>query len=179
MKRISCVALLIVGLSGCAASTPESTAASSPTPTPSRSVLSRDGLPTSVADKREAIYVAAKAEDYDALAELLDPTSFTYSYGEGGDPIGAWKDHQEDGQSAVRDILPVLLEMPFGIHNGIHMWPRMSSYGPEDWTDEDKRLIKALYDDMDIQSFEDAGSYVGYRVGIKADGTWIYFVAGD
>jgi hypothetical protein len=27
--------------------------------------------------------------------------------------------------------------------------------------------------------FEQAGSYLGWRVGIRKDGTWLFFVAGD
>ena len=27
--------------------------------------------------------------------------------------------------------------------------------------------------------FEELGGYLGYRVGIREDGTWLYFIAGD
>ena len=36
-----------------------------------------------------------------------------------------------------------------------------------------------LYDDAAIRAFRKNGAYIGYRVGIREDGTWVFFVAGD
>jgi hypothetical protein len=33
--------------------------------------------------------------------------------------------------------------------------------------------------EREIRSFERAGSYLGWRTGIRKDGTWPYFIAGD
>jgi hypothetical protein len=40
-------------------------------------------------------------------------------------------------------------------------------------------MRKAGSTDEDIRSFEQYGGYTGWRVGMRADGTWLFFVAGD
>jgi hypothetical protein len=176
MKRAAIISFLSLVLVGCASTTPSGTGSPSPSPTPNAAT---DGLPVPVAEKRATILRAGEAMDYDTLAASLDPATFSYSFGDSGDPIGAWRQQEGEGQSIVGDILPALLRMPYGVHNGIYMWPRMASYGPEMWNDEDRAAIAVLYNAEDLALFEEAGSYIGYRIGIEADGTWIYFVAGD
>jgi hypothetical protein len=43
----------------------------------------------------------------------------------------------------------------------------------------DREALRPLFEDADLAEFARFGSYFGYRVGILADGTWSYFVAGD
>jgi hypothetical protein len=40
--------------------------------------------------------------------------------------------------------------------------------------------MRVLYTDEEIQSMKETfGGYLGWRVGIREDGTWLYFVSGD
>ena len=43
-------------------------------------------VPPDVAATAQRIYDAAKAKDFDALRELLDPNTFTYNFNPGADP---------------------------------------------------------------------------------------------
>jgi hypothetical protein len=77
------------------------------------------------------------------------------------------------------DILPVVLSMPAGKQDDIYVWPAAFAKQPSQWTAEDLEDLRILYSEEDIRSFEQAGGYLGYRVGIREDGTWLFFVAGD
>ena len=58
----------------------------------------------------------------------------------------------------------------------LYFWP--SAFG-DNPTDEQWKEVASLYSDAEIQAMKDFGGYVGYRAGITADGTWLFFVAGD
>jgi hypothetical protein len=137
-------------------------------------------LPAPVAERREAIVAAAKSFDYDGLETLLDPNTFSYSFGESGDPVGYWRRLEEEGHVPILgDYLPVLLGSPHAMRGDIYVWP--SAYGkkPSTWTDEDRQALRIFYTEQEIKQFEEAGDYLGYRVGIRKDGTWLFFIAGD
>ena len=57
------------------------------------------GVPPDVAATAQRIYDAAKAKDFDALAELLDPNTFVYNLDDGTDPIPAWRADPSDSTS--------------------------------------------------------------------------------
>jgi hypothetical protein len=142
--------------------------------------LSDDGLPTAVAVKREAIYKAAVEQDYKRLEALLDPATFSYSFGEKGDPIGYWRRQEESELPLLGDILPGVLHTRFGRNEDIYAWPSAAAKEASEWTDADVRSMRdAGYTGEDIASFKEVGGYAGWRAGIRADGTWLYFIAGD
>jgi hypothetical protein len=139
-----------------------------------------DGLPGTVTEKREKIYRAAVTQDYEALGSLLDPDTFSYSFGESGDPIGYWREQEEAEVPILGDILPGVLHTRFGKRDDVFMWPSAAAKEPSEWTEADlEAMRKAGSTDEDIRSFEQYGGYTGWRVGIRADGTWLFFVAGD
>ena len=142
--------------------------------------LTDDGLPTAVAQTREDIYRAAVGHDYKALQSLLDPATFSYSFGEEGDPIGYWRKQEEAEVPILGDILPGVLHTRFGETEDVFMWPSAAAKEPSEWTEEDlEGMRKAGSTDEDIRSYEQYGGYTGWRAGIRADGTWLFFVAGD
>lgn len=137
-------------------------------------------LPLSVEATRDAIVAAAHRRDYDALAALVDPETFSYSFGESGDPIGYWQRLEGEAEVPVLgDFLPLVLSMPFELDDGIYVWPSAATRAPGEWTPRDVEAIARLYPADDIAGFRAAGDYLGWRVGIRADGTWLYFVSGD
>jgi hypothetical protein len=142
--------------------------------------LTDDGLPSAVADTRQAIYRGAVTHDYKALRSLLDPASFSYSFGESGDPIGYWREQEEAEVPLLGDILPVVLHTRFGKTDDIYMWPSAAAKEASEWTEEDlEGMRQAGSTDEDIRSYEQYGGYTGWRAGIRADGTWLFFIAGD
>jgi hypothetical protein len=137
-------------------------------------------LPPVVPEARDAIITAAHARDYAALEALLDPGTFSYSFGEGGDPIGYWRGLEEEGEVPILgDILPTVLSMHVAKMDGTYVWPAAHAKDPSAWTEDDLADLRLLYSDDDIRSFEEIGGYLGYRVGIREDSTWLYFIAGD
>jgi hypothetical protein len=137
-------------------------------------------LPPAVAEMRDAILDAAHARDYDGLEALLDPATFSYSFGESGDPVGYWRMLEEEGHVPIfGDILPLLLSTSHAKQEDIYVWPAAFAKDPSSWTEDDLADMRKLYADEDIESFRQAGGYLGYRLGIREDGTWLFFVAGD
>lgn len=145
------------------------------------------GLPQEVAALRTALYEAAQACDWGSLAGLLDPSSFSYSFGESGDPIAYWQ-RMEFLHYRPMYYLAGVLQRPFGIFEGpvapvTYAWPSAHTYGSWDQVPDDEReVLLPLYDDMDFIAFEEFGGYLGFRVGITADGGrafWVYAIEGD
>jgi hypothetical protein len=137
-------------------------------------------LPPTVQETRDAIVDAARAFDYERLGTLLDPATFSYSFGESGDPVGYWQTLEQEGEVPILgDFLPVVLSMPFALQDGIYVWPSVQAKPPESWTAEDVAPLRQLYSEQEIESFRQAGGYLGWRAGIREDGTWLFFVAGD
>jgi hypothetical protein len=139
-----------------------------------------DGIPPAVAEMRQDVYKAAVRHDYKALRSLLDPATFSYSFGESGEPIGYWREQEAAEIPLVGDFLPVALHSRFSRIEDIFMWPSAAAKEPSAWTEADLESMRKLgYTDEDIRSFEQYGGYTGWRVGIRADGTWLFFISGD
>lgn len=148
--------------------------------TDTSTIPAESALPAEVAEKREAIVAAAKSFDYDRLETLLDPKTFSYSFGESGDPVGYWRRLEEEGHVPILgDHLPVVFSSPHAMRGDVYVWP--SAYGkkPSTWTEEDRQALRSLYTDDEIRAFERVGDYLGLRAGIRKDGTWLFFVEGD
>jgi hypothetical protein len=141
----------------------------------------REELPTAVANKRQTIVAAAHAMDYERLGTLLDPAKFSYSFGESGDPIGYWRRLEREGHvPIIGDYLPVLLSGPWAKRGNIYVWPSVYGKPPSRWTSAERRWLRNhFYSEMEIRAFARLGDYLGWRVGIRADGTWLFFVSGD
>jgi hypothetical protein len=140
-------------------------------------------LPADVATTRAAIAAAARACDYAALEALAHggERPFTYSFGGGDSPGRFWQAEEERGERPLWTLVEVLRrqfrELP---EVGQHVWP--AAFGYDDWSSvpQDARdELSGLYGPRELSGFEQFGAYVGYRVGIGADGEWLFFVAGD
>src|SRR5215204_7440482 len=137
-------------------------------------------LPPEVAEKRDAIVAAAQALEYDRLDTLLDAKHFSYSFGESGDPVGYWRRLEKEGHVPILgDYLPVVFSAPYARKLDTFVWPSAYAKKPAQWTEEDRQWLRNLYTEEEIRQFEEAGAYLGHRAGIRADGTWLFFVAGD
>ena len=91
-----------------------------------------------------------------------------------GDPIDYWRRLEKEAEVPVLgDILPTVLS------GDIYAWPSVHSKPPSEWTPEERRWLRNLYTAREIRRFERAGHYLGWRTGIRKDGTWLYFIAGD
>jgi hypothetical protein len=137
------------------------------------------GVPPDVAVTAQQIYDAAKARDFDALAQLLDPNTFIYNLGDASNPIPEWR-----ADPSVLDLMVAILEMPstsrdIGPGYGtFYFWPYLvnsdfSSLTPQEHAD----LAELGYTDEEIQLMIDGGTgYQGPRLAIDENGEWRNFI---
>jgi hypothetical protein len=146
---------------------------------------SQAGLPDVVARTRRLLVGAATTCGYARLAHVAGrgDDAFSYSLGEEGDPTAFWRGQEAEGQEPMR-FLVALLDRPYHarlVAGGTqYVWP--SAFGYDTWADvppPDRDALRPLYGDRDFEFFEQFGGYAGYRVGIDADGEWLFFIEGD
>lgn len=136
-------------------------------------------LPDDVAAQREFLIDAALRCDEQLLFTAIEESSqFTYSFGSEGDALGYWWELEEAGEEPFLRLAEVLATTP-ALADGdeVYVWPRVHTGQPEDTTAEAWAEVTWMEDPQ--QQAEDAGGYLGWRVGISDDGEWRFFVAGD
>lgn len=142
-------------------------------------VAAAPDLPEDVAALREFLIDAALRCDEQLLFTAIEESEqFTYSFGAEGDAIGHWWELEEAGEEPFLRLAQVLATTP-ALADGdeIYVWPRVHTGRPEDTTAE--AWAEVTWMENPQQQAEDAGGYLGWRVGISADGQWRFFVAGD
>lgn len=136
-------------------------------------------LPQSVLAKAHLVMAAARACDYQALGELTGDT-FTSSFGGSDDPVAYWRDLEASGEPVTAFIVEVLTlshDLMEIADPDIYVWPAVAG---DDATDADWDEARSLYTDEEIDQMRELGSgYLGWRLGIDAGGSWVFFVAGD
>jgi hypothetical protein len=136
-----------------------------------------EGLPVRVARTWQRIVDAAAACDFDALARIATPRT-TFSYGGGGIEV------VEHGDGDLATLLRVMgLSHRQRTDDAGRLWvawPAASTRESWETTPQPERdELAAIHSEEVIASFADYGQYLGWRVGIRGDGTWAYYVAGD
>jgi hypothetical protein len=138
-------------------------------------------VPPAVEETRDAILAAAEQRDFDALAELIPEEGFTYTFGgdvEGG-PTAYWQKIEEESPERPLETLAAILRMPHTKVEDIYVWPFAYNRDIASLTDEEREILAPVADAEAIGGWTQYGGYLGWRAGIKADGTWVFFVAGD
>jgi hypothetical protein len=133
--------------------------------------------PDVVLRKRAAVLAAAQARDYDALAELSDPTQFRYTFGEAvaGGPAAYWRRAEAEGEDPTpAEALAAILRMPYTLSRGLYVWPFAYDKTEDELTAYERKLLAPLG-----KGGAFADGYLGWRAGIDPDGRWVFFVAGD
>jgi hypothetical protein len=113
-------------------------------------------LPTAVAATRQQIIEAAVACDYEALAALATSGAGFFAYGDdpAGDPGAYWRSLEAGGGVPLR-LMVVTLNLPAepaavgGIEGAYYLWS------------------------------DGEGGATGYRIGISAEGEWLFFLGDD
>lgn len=134
-------------------------------------------LPEPVARTRTAIRDAASACDLDRLAAIGDPK---VSFGDDTDAAAFWRHAEQAGDEPLHHLVTLLELPPARTAEGRYVWP--AAFARESWAatpPRERDELRALYDDDDLAGFADFGAYLGWRVGIEANGTWSFFVSGD
>ncbi len=136
------------------------------------------GLPEVVAARRDGIVAAAASCDVDSLTALGgDTVAFSF----GGDPDAGrfWRWSEQEGYGPLARIVDVLA-LPFVIQDSpggrIYTWPSAFQEFP---TEDDWQALSGVFNEEDIDLFKEYGAYIGMRVGITEDGTWLFAIEGD
>ncbi|MEM8919994.1 MAG: hypothetical protein AAGB25_01405, partial [Pseudomonadota bacterium] len=61
----------------------------------------------------------------------------------------------------------------------VFVWPYMALAGPLDVTPDVARDMTELVGDWQAEAVRAGQAYQGYRVGVREDGVWLYFFAGE
>jgi hypothetical protein len=155
-----------------------------PLPTILRSV---DALPEPVRATWQKLLEAARSGDIEELRAVMQEQSEppSVSFGDPGDPIEYLKALSTDADG--REILAILLEVlesgfvriGAGAEDELYVWPYFAQYPIEALTPEQLVELFTLVTAADYEDMKSYGSYTFFRVGIAADGRWLFFVAGD
>ena len=141
------------------------------------------GLPEPVARKRQAIWMAAKRTDYAAVARLVAPKGFEYTFGgpvEGG-PGEYWRRVDRTTTERPLRTLAAILELPYAYEptSKLYVWPFAFTRKASTLSPEEKEQLAAAIGEASMRLYEQFGNYFAYRAGIDADGNWVFYVAGD
>jgi hypothetical protein len=133
------------------------------------------GLPRAVAETHARLLAAAASGDYEELRPLIGP-GFSYTFGGpvAGGPIAFWQQTERESDERPMEILRRILELPYTLSAGTYVWPFAYDKAEQDLTPHERQLLGDL-----AESFGAGSGYLGWRTGIRPDGTWVFFVAGD
>jgi len=137
------------------------------------------GVPPDVSVTAQRIYDGARARDFDALAQLLDPNTFVHDFDDGSDPIPAWR-----ADPAELDVMMSILELPpttrdiGGGYGTFYFWPYLLNSDFDALTERERADLASLgYTEEDIQLMIDGGhGYQGPRLAIDETGLWRNFI---
>lgn len=131
-------------------------------------------LPPAVEETRAALLEAARSGDYEALRPLIG-SQFAYTFGgpvEGG-AIAYWQELERTTDERPLETLARVLELPYTLATGHYIWPFAYDKASNTLTEYERELLGPLADSY-------AGeSYLGWRAGIRPNGDWAFYLAGD
>lgn len=182
-----------------ATSTPTPTASpdADPTPTPATSDPAADcstqgadvtgadldRLPDEARETATFLLDAASRCDEQLLATAAAESETSLGFGD-EDPYEAFGLPDADERYAA--LVTLLTELPYAAQAddatpATFVWPRVAT---GDWQDDDtawqEPVDAGLLSADEATAMRDAGSgYLGWRIGIRGDGTWMFLVAGD
>lgn len=184
---VTALVLVLVLTAACGDDEPSSAPAASTVGAPDTAVSTEpaeqplptiEEVPDPVAQTRAAILAAAKARDYDALEQVIDPEVFLSDAGFGVDPVPGWR-----AQGTVPlEVMEVLLGLPYTVEETnegtLYRWPRFTANSHPDEMSRPERdaLVALLGEDGLRTAFQAETGYVAPRLGILADGTWWFLV---
>ena len=143
--------------------------------------------PEPVRQMRQRIVEAAASGDMERLRPLLmgkTPTQVTIGETT-DDPIRSLK--ELSGDSEGMEILAILLDVlqtgfahvGKGTPDEVYVWPYFTEKSLTTLTDPEKVELLRIITAGDYSDMLEFGGYNFYRVGIRPDGEWKFFVAGD
>ena len=147
-----------------------------------------DALPEPVRRMRRLLIEAASAGDLAAVARLAgtgeNMTELSLApEGEDAETLLREQSGDEEGYEVLAILLEIL-EAPYvvideGTDEALYLWPWFAGVPLDTLTPAEQVAVYRLMTAGDFQQSLEFGTYVFFRTGIAADGTWAFFVAGD
>lgn len=140
--------------------------------------LAPQNLPEPVEVTRQELFSLAASCEMENLAQIAQGDGIAFTYGGENDPLRAWIRSARNGFDVMTWIVRMLNAVP-GIdpRDGSFAWPAVHvTNSEEDWQALSGILASAEYEQF--YSMRESG-YLGLRIGIAPDGTWLYAIAGD
>jgi hypothetical protein len=140
-------------------------------------------LPKPVQLKLEAIADGAALCDLSGLQQLMPP-DFIWGSVEQVGPEGAavdWQTRETEGQPLMLRLVQSA-GMDWDVAEDGHdtyVFPGMSQLGSSQWnnlSEERTAALAAIYGQESVDRWKTTGQFDGYRIGIRPDGTWAYFL---
>ena len=145
-------------------------------------------LPPAVRETHQRLIKASLTGDIEQLRSLIGPkddqTSVAFD-DTVSDPIAHLKELSGDDQGhEILAILAELLEMGFvhldpGTDEEMYVWPYFFAWPLDQLTPPMRVELFRVLTAGDLEDSIAFGSYIFYRVGIRPNGRWAFFVAGD
>lgn len=186
LARLTAIFAVMIAMAACnntpTARMPESAPAPAAAPAPSPQPAPQDepdpleALPAAVLATREDLLVGARAGDWDALGDLIPTdTLFTSNFDGETDHLAVYRDNEPDLLAEVE----ALLVGPFVTLDDTTVWPELYARVPFAFGADEREDLAQRYGADRLAEWEQAGAYLGWRLGITAAGEWIFLVAGD
>lgn len=135
------------------------------------------GLPEQVENRRSELFLLAASCDMEVLARLARSDETAFTFGGEADPLRSWIRSARNGFDVMTWIVRILGTTPAVDTNGSYVWPAVHVTN----SDEDWRQLSGVFTAAEYEQYYSmrASGYLGLRIGIAADGTWLYAIAGD
>ncbi|MEB3329209.1 MAG: hypothetical protein VKQ33_08270 [Candidatus Sericytochromatia bacterium] len=133
--------------------------------------------PLAVARTHGAILAAARDCDYDRLERLgrEGRPGFTFTFGTERSAAAFWRREEAAGHRFLGRLIRIL-RLDFGRDGQTYIWPAVFARSA---TAEDWNALLPIFGRRQIVTWRDHEGYTGLRVGIAADGDWLYAIEGD
>jgi hypothetical protein len=150
---------------------------------PGIELTDQDDLPTEVAETRLKVGQLAAECDLDALVALM-PDDFRWALDQTG-PDGARADW-EAKEAAAQPLMLRLAQVSTLDHDvaddGTYVFPAASQWGAPQWASPrpaDEAALVNIYGQEAVSRWKASGTFDGYRISIRPDGTWVVFAGGS
>ena len=179
--RLAFTLALAASLSGCGSGVEPEIAGNGSTPATTEEAVSQEAPPTPVQRRRRILLDAAAEGNYATLAAQIPEQGFTYTYGAPfpGGPIAYWKQVAGERDPSPLAVLEAILAMPYTKVGDKYVWPFAYDRDPALLTNDELDMLARVASPEEIRQWQESGHYLGWRAGIRSDGTWVFFVAGD
>ena len=170
-------------------SAPETSPEAGEAPAAPKATISYDlsALPAPVAETRAKLLEIAASGEIEALRPILEANQngVMVSFGGAEDPIAYWKEVSGDHKGL--ELLAIMIEIlnqGYAVMNAddgsaLYVWPYFHAVDITTLTDKQLVELYMLIPPHDVEDMLNFGGYLFYRLGISADGTMQFMIAGD